>query len=241
MLDGLSALVRPGRGTGSRWAAVADWLRALRRRGIAVLLVDAAEPRAVAALADVVLRLERPADGAAGEDLRLQVRLAAARTKEEPAGRRFELRLAFGAEGAAWTRLGDADHRALLAWRLDEDGYSSRQIARRLEVSPATAWRLIRHGRTLPAALRQAAALTVPETKRKPRFDLAALLAARWSGTPLPSGEREGPAAQQREGEGEIISADGSAARAGARPLAPRADARDPLPVGGEGGTCKLP
>jgi RecA/RadA recombinase len=41
VIDGLAAMVRKGRGVGTRWAALEDWLRALRRRHIAVLLSTA--------------------------------------------------------------------------------------------------------------------------------------------------------------------------------------------------------
>src|SRR5690349_15478799 len=44
VVDGVAALVRKGRGVGTRWAALEDWLRSLRRRHVAVLLVDAKAP-----------------------------------------------------------------------------------------------------------------------------------------------------------------------------------------------------
>ena len=97
MLDGIATVVQAGRGVGSRWAALADWLRSLRRRGVAVLLVEASEPRAIAALADTVLRLERPADATAEPGLRLTVRVAAARALAEDMDRSFGLHMALRA------------------------------------------------------------------------------------------------------------------------------------------------
>ncbi len=55
VIDGLSALVRKGRGVGQRWAALEDWLRSLRRRHTAVLLVDVKTPAAMTDVPDSVL------------------------------------------------------------------------------------------------------------------------------------------------------------------------------------------
>jgi hypothetical protein len=201
VIDGLSAMVRKGRGVGTRWAAVESWLRALRRRHAAVLVVDVQEPKAVADLADIVLKVERPADGVAEGDLRLQAKLVSARTGI--AARRFALRLTLRKDGAAWTYVDDVDHRAIMAYRLDCADYSSREIARMLDVSPATAWRLIGRGERLPSHIRDRVDLEVPE---EGALQVSVKEARTLLNTPLPNGEREGPDAQRREGEGEQTS-----------------------------------
>jgi hypothetical protein len=167
VVDGLAPLVRLGRGVGARWAALVDWLRSLRRRGVAVLLVEASEPRAIAALADTVLRLERPADATAEPGLRMTVRVAASRALAEEMDRSFGLHMALRAGGAVWTRRDAVDHRALTAWRLWERDYSTRDIARMLGVSPATAWRLVERGEALPAHVRERAELPELEEERR--------------------------------------------------------------------------
>jgi putative DNA primase/helicase len=197
VIDGLSALVRTGRGVGTRWAAVAAWLRGLRRRGVAVLLVDGAEPKALPLLADTVLRAEPPADGVREGDLRLQVRLLAARP-HPAASQRFALTLTLRREGAVWRHVYDVDHRAIMAYRLDRADYSSRKIAKLLAVSPATAWRLVSRGERLPKHIRDGVDLDVPIPARpKQKSELAKLLLK----TLLPR-EKGGAAAQQREDEG---------------------------------------
>jgi putative DNA primase/helicase len=274
VIDGLVALVQAGRGVGLRWSALSGWLRVLRRRGVAVLLVETSEPRAIAALADTVLRLERPADATAEPGLRMTVRLAAVRAPADDTDRVFGLHMALRDGGAVWTRHDAIDHRALVAWRLHQRKYSTREIARKLGVSPATAWRLVERGEALPAHLRVREELPELEDERREQVaeerlaarrearraareaaweaeeerERAAYIAARRdphpppspaggrrspSRTPLPNGEREGPSAKRWEGEGENTPDDiDCAERAIARPLTPRADARDPLPVG---------
>jgi hypothetical protein len=165
VIDGLAAMVRRGRGVGARWAALEDWLRSLRRRNTAVLLVDAKEPKPILDLADTVLKVEKPADGVAEADLRLQVKLLSSRPCLEP--QRFELRMSLRKDGAAWTHRDDLDHRAIIAYRLDRADYSSREIAKLLDVSPATAWRLVSRGERLPRHIRDGVDLEVPIPPRK--------------------------------------------------------------------------
>ncbi|MCD6042532.1 MAG: hypothetical protein K0R40_2135 [Burkholderiales bacterium] len=165
VLDGIGALVQAGRGVGSRWAALAQWLRSLRRRGLAVLLVETSEPRALAALADTVLRLERPADATAEPGLRMTVRVNAARTEDME--RCFGLHLAFRDSGAVWTRRDAVDHRALTAWRMHQRGHSTRAIGRVLDVSSVSAWRLVKRGKALPEHLRKGEELPELEAERR--------------------------------------------------------------------------
>jgi hypothetical protein len=137
----------------------------LRRHNVAVLLVDAKEPKPILDLADTVLKVERPADGVAEADLRLQVKLLSSRPHIEP--QRFALRMTLRKDGAAWTHVDDIDHRAIVACRLDRADYSSREIAKLLDVSPATAWRLVMRGSRLPAHIRDGIDLDVPIPPRK--------------------------------------------------------------------------
>ncbi len=218
VIDGLATLVGPGRGVGSRWAALTGWLRGLRRRNCAVLLVDAAEPRAIAALADTVLRLALPPGAGLDDGVRCLVRVAAARAMAGEDCRRFELRLSLRGGRAAWTRLDDVDHRAVAAWRLHEDGCSSREIARALDVSAATAWRLVERGGALPAHLRDFAALPELDDEDRAREAAARLAAARgrerarvWAASSRRNGSHpppprpepvEGPASGRRDAAG---------------------------------------
>ncbi len=158
VLDGLSALVRAGRGVGARWQALADWLRALRRRGQAVLLVEAAEPRCLAALADTVLRLGPAFSYLPVEGLRVQLHVAAARALTGRARRRCEARLSTAGGRAAWTRLDALDEEALEAWRLHEGGLSYRAIGKRLDVPSTTAWRLVQRALAIDPAVREGGA-----------------------------------------------------------------------------------
>ena len=140
---------------------------------------------------------------------------------------RFELRLELRRNGAAWTYIDDLDHRAIMAYRLDRADYSSREIARMLNVSPATAWRLIGRGERLPEHIRDGVDLIVPEPERKNRDWLSILrqagviddhgnwlpLAPAVEGAPdslLPR-EKEGPPAVPREDEGPAAAAIGAA------------------------------
>jgi hypothetical protein len=161
-----------------------------------VLLVDTREPKPLLDIADTVLKLERPADGVAEGALRVQAKLLCARPHLAP--QRFALCMTLRKEGAAWQHIDDIDHRAIVAYRLDRQDYSSREIARLLDVSPATAWRLVSRGERLPKPIRDRVELEVPIPKRKEKQShLAKLLL----NTLLPR-ENEGPAAQQRGDEG---------------------------------------
>jgi hypothetical protein len=258
VVDGLSALVRKGRGVGARWAALEDWLRSLRRRHTAVLLVDAKDPKMLADLPDIVLKVERPADGVKEADLRLQVRQLSSRPAVDT--ERFELRMTLRRDGAAWTRIEDIDHRAVIAYRLDRADYTTREIARLLDVSPATGWRLVMRGARLPPHLRDGVDLDVPippRPEQKKRdwakiLRLAALMKAREN---LVSPEREdgdaalpnllprekgGPAAQQRRDEGPAVPDTGDAG-AGGESASPDPLPRERVPSGeAEGGAPGL-
>jgi KaiC/GvpD/RAD55 family RecA-like ATPase len=209
VIDGVSALVRKGRGVGERWAALERWLRSLRHRHVAVLLVDAKEPKMLTDVADTVLKVDRPADGVREGDLRLQAKLVSSRPDLKDT-QRFELKLELRKSGAAWTYVDDLDHRAIMAYRLDRADYSSREIARMLGVSPATAWRLVGRGEKLPPHIRDGVDLVVPEPPRaQPAHDLAAIARLLDASSLLPR-EKEGPARDSmREDEGLAVLAMG--------------------------------
>jgi hypothetical protein len=226
VVDGLSALVRKGRGVGERWSAVERWLRSLRRRHVAVLLVDAKEPKALLDVADAVLKVDRPADGVQEGDLRLQAKLMSSRVDLNDT-QRFELRMSLRKDGAAWTHRDDLDHRAIMAYRLDRADYSSREIAKLLDVSPATAWRLVMRGSRLPAHIRDGIDLDVPIPPREEKkrdwakiLRLAGIAEETAADEPknlLPR-DKGGPAAQQRGDEGPAaadVSADAGETGAG--------------------------
>ena len=78
-----------------------------------------------------------------------------------------------------------------MAYRLDRQDYSSREIARMLDVSPTTAWRLVGRGEKLPPHVRDGVDLEVPELPRK---------------APLLPREKEGPSAKRWEGEGASVA-----------------------------------
>jgi hypothetical protein len=234
VIDGLSALVRKGRGVGQRWAALEDWLRSLRRRRCAVLLVDTGEPKALSDIADTVLKVDRPADGVQQGDLRLQVKLPSSRPRLDSG--RFELRMSLRKDGAAWTHVDDIDHRAIMAYRLDRADYSSREIAKMLNVSPATAWRLVSRGERLPPHIRDGVDLEVPIPPRlqQKKRDWAKILrlAGMAEDALPPTGGKEGPDAQRREDEGEDTQS--AVAAAEIAPDALRAPPHlNPPPVGG--------
>jgi hypothetical protein len=183
-----------------------------------VLLVDVAEPKALPLLADTVLRVEAPADGVAEGDLRLQARLLASRPHGE--ARRFALCMTLRRAGAVWRYVDDIDHRAIMAYRLDRADYSSREIAKLLNVSPATAWRLVTRGSRLPPHIRDGVDLEVPIPPRKEKKrDWAKIL--RLAGIEEGSPDGEHPdllprekamsidiaAAQQRGDEGPAVPA----------------------------------
>jgi hypothetical protein len=193
VIDGLSALVRKGRGVGERWSALERWLRSLRRRHVAVLLVDAKEPKPILDVADAVLKVERPADGVREGDLRLQAKLLSSRPDLKDT-RRFALRLDLRRNGAVWTYVDDVDHRAIVAYRLDRQDYSSREIARMLDVSPTTAWRLVGRGEKLPPHIRDGVDLEVPEIRKRSRDSESLLPREKVGPTRANAWEDEGPA-----------------------------------------------
>lgn len=158
VLDGVMTFLPAGRGATQRMRLFAGWIESLRRRGIAVLVVDGPRRAATAVLderADNVLVLSRPADYLPDEGARVRVRYAVARGLAGAAVRRFELRLAVDGGRAAWTRLDAFDEEAIEAWRMHQAGLTVREIGRRLRVSPATAWRLMQRARAMPPALRR--------------------------------------------------------------------------------------
>src|SRR5690606_29602943 len=141
-----------GRGATRRMQAFAAWVERLRRRGVCVLLVDGPRRAATTILderADIVLTARRPVDWLPDDGARMQMRFAVARGLAGPAVRRFEARLSTAGGRAAWTRIEAIDEEALLAWRLHCNGFSVREVARRMGNASTTTWRLIKRAGAL--------------------------------------------------------------------------------------------
>ena len=174
VLDGLGLLLRAGPGAASRWAALSLWLRSLRRRGVAVLLTEAVEPRALGALADTHLRLSRvrsraAAEGHAETGLHLDVEVTT-RLFGGTVAQGFDAKLVLADGAALWSRLEDSDSEALIALRLSEAGHSMRKLAESWGVSPATICRMVQRARARTyGAAPQAAGAPAPETVKQPQ------------------------------------------------------------------------
>ena len=94
-----------------------------------------------------------------------------------------------------------------MAYRLDRQDYSSRAIAKILNVSPATAWRLVGRGERMPPHLRDGVDLEVPmPAPAKKKRDWAKIRRLAGISTLPPTGGKAGPDAQRREDEGEQTS-----------------------------------
>lgn len=145
VLDGLSLLVQSGRGGAARWQEFCTWLRALRQDGLAVLLVDHASRPAVEALADTLITLK---------PLRDEGRVAVtaeivSRNALPAADRAFTVRLDLADGTARWSREAAVDpalHEIVEAAR---KGGTVRDIAARLGLPTATAWRRLGRARAL--------------------------------------------------------------------------------------------
>jgi transposase len=155
VLDGLSALLRSARGRNYPAREFAEFLSALRRAGLAVLLVDRIRPRRRIAppyedMLDAILTVKRPPGlGEDGGGVHMALQLTGRALAEDEA---FELRLDLApAQGRpGWRRVARLDAAVLAAWRLERQGLSYRAIGRELGVSPATAWRLVQRADALP-------------------------------------------------------------------------------------------
>lgn len=154
VLDDLSTLVPSARV--EHWQPVAAWFAALRRQGLAVLLVDTWRRRRrnalLTGLLDAALAISHPHDWDTEDGARLHVRLWA-RGMAGPALRPFEARLQPTAQ-PPWTRIDALDADALQVWRLTAQGFPVRKIATRLQFSISATYRLLKRARQLDPTLR---------------------------------------------------------------------------------------
>jgi hypothetical protein len=143
ILDNLATLMRRDDSEGEAWLATQAWLLALRRRGIAVLLVHHAGKSGAQRgtsrredVLDLVLALKRPVDGAATDGARFEVHVEKARGLFGDAAAPFEAYLETDVTGAArWFTRDLADLTARRIATLTEEGLSTRDIAHELGVS----------------------------------------------------------------------------------------------------------
>lgn len=137
--------------------AVTPFLLALRRRGVAALLVHHAgkggDQRGTSGredLLDAVIRLERPGDYDAPEGARFVVRFTKARSVTGDAVAPFEAALREGPDGRLTWTIRELDESALArVLRLVDDGVTGvREIAAELGVAPSTVSRALKKART---------------------------------------------------------------------------------------------
>jgi hypothetical protein len=148
VLDGVSRLVPAGRGAASRWGELGDWLQMLCDDGQAVLLVDHAAPPAIAAQADTIISLERLPDGAAVAFVAEIV----SRHALPAADRAFTIRLELSDRTARWSRAAAVDPVLQEIADAAREGGTVRDIAARLGLPVATAWRRLGRARALGLA-----------------------------------------------------------------------------------------
>jgi hypothetical protein len=201
VLDGLSLLARPGRGGRAEFTA---WLRDLRRAGHAVVLVAPTAPPALAALADTLVAVKSAAES---DGLSFAVEIAS-RLALAPADRAFTVSAAFADGKATWTRAAHVPSELAPAIAAAQGGGTVREIAAKLGLPTATAWRRLEKAKSLGLLPRETVGTPQPETRAPretsgtERGDLTAVptevlkrTLARRAGRPVPEGAaRPGPA-----------------------------------------------
>jgi transposase-like protein len=145
VLDGLSLLVPPSRGGAMRWRGVCAWLRMLRQDGAAVVLVDPAPRPQVEALADTLVTL-RPVRDAERVAFAAEI---VSRHAVDAADRAFTVRLDLADGAARWTRAAAADPVLEEIATAAREGGTVRDIAARLGLATATAWRRLNRAKAL--------------------------------------------------------------------------------------------
>ena len=142
VLDGLSLLVRSGR---QGWDSFTTWLRMLRRSGHAVLLVEPTARPTLAALADTLITV-KPAQGEGDVSFSVEI---ASRHMLAAADRAFAVNLALAEDKAIWTRatLIPPELRAVI--EVARTGGTVRDLAAKLGLPTATAWRRLDKARAL--------------------------------------------------------------------------------------------
>lgn len=149
LLDNRSTLIgSPGENDSDEWYPVQEWVLALRRRGISLVMAEHTGrnglPRGTSRredVLDVVLVLRRPADYKAEEGARVDLRWTKARGLTDDVVTPLEARLLVEAGRAEWTvrEVGARDFDA--AVEMYSEGASPADVAMDLGVSRATAFR----------------------------------------------------------------------------------------------------
>ena len=150
VLDSLSVLLRSRQADpGRNWLAVEDWLLALRRRGLAVLIVrngtmaaNRPDSTRYADVVDTVIALRRPEDYEAFEGARFALSFTKGRSLLGKAAQPFEAALHRKGAALRWFVSSRHDALAARAAGLFFEGFTVREVARRLKISKSTAHRL---------------------------------------------------------------------------------------------------
>jgi transposase-like protein len=142
VLDGLSLLVRSSR---QGWDSFATWLRMLRRSGHAVLLVEPTARPILAALADTLLTL-KPLQGDGEVAFSVEI---ASRQKLAASDRSFAVNVALMNDRATWTRAALIPPELRAVIEAAGTGGTVRDLAAKLGLPTATAWRRLDRARAL--------------------------------------------------------------------------------------------
>lgn len=157
VIDNLSAWARSGReNEAESWLPVADWILALRRRGIAVILIHHAgkggQQRGTSKredLLDVVIGLSRPQDYQPSQGAVFVAEFTKARALTGVDAESIELELGGSEDKASWTwRTVEAStYDRVVA--LAREGLKPNEIATELEINKSTVSRHLRRAREL--------------------------------------------------------------------------------------------
>jgi putative DNA primase/helicase len=150
VLDSLSVLLRSRNAdSGRTWLAVEDWLLGLRRRGLAVLIVrngkisrDGSDGSRHADVVDTAIALRRPQDYEAFEGARFELSFTKGRALLGKAAQPFEAALHRKGDALRWFASSREDALAIRAAGLFFEGFTVREVARRLGISKSRAHEL---------------------------------------------------------------------------------------------------
>lgn len=148
IVDNLSAWARGSKAENDAesWLPIASWVLALRRRGIAVLMVHHAgkggDQRGTSKredVLDVVIKLSRPKDYAPEQGARFELSFTKARNLRGTEAEGLELTLRTDVEGAAswqWQTLEGSTYQRVV--ELAKEGLKQAEIARELDINRST-------------------------------------------------------------------------------------------------------